>query len=386
MVENIFAKSVFNKQFTFLLSPSLRKTFIANLAEGQLLEGKVVKVLNNNTYLVNFRGSKVVAESMIPLKTGQGIQVRVVQTYPQVVMNLIREVIPEQKVLSLIRSYLPLQINWAELIEDLSRVLTDREFRLLEMIVDKEMLEKVLLSLSSLSFDENKVGNSENIKQFIEYSGLLYESKLKRSLFRRKGLPEQLMKTVEKDFKGLLLRLSKKLEDVMERLNESEEIVLKSKVGSLLRKVSSSIKRIELHQLVNYLTIRNDQQLVFQIPLILPDGLKTAELYIRNNYKKGRKKQDDFHIVFLLNMKGLGELRIDTHLFKKRIGCKIQVGNVETANFVKGNLSELSQRLESLGYIVDKLECFVSCGDDAKKEAPIQGFPLLEMRLLDVVA
>ncbi|KPJ61875.1 MAG: hypothetical protein AMJ42_00650, partial [Deltaproteobacteria bacterium DG_8] len=170
MVENIFVEEAVNKQFTLLLSPSQREEFIANLTVGQLLEGKVVRVLSDNTFLVNFMGSKVVAESMIPLKPGQQIQVRVVKTNPQVVMNLMMEVIPEQKALSLIRSYLPLQINWGELIEDLSKVLTVKELHLLEMVVDREVLEKVLTFLSSLSFDEDKVSNSENIKHFIEHS------------------------------------------------------------------------------------------------------------------------------------------------------------------------------------------------------------------------
>jgi hypothetical protein len=84
-------------------------------------------------------------------------------------------------------------------------------------------------------------------------------------------------------------------------------------------------------------------------------------------------------------MRDLGDLRIDTHLFKKRISCRIQVRNVKTANFVKWNLSELSKRFESLGYKIEKLECVVSHGDALKKEVPLQGFSLLEMRLLDIV-
>jgi len=388
MVEEIFTESIVNKQFTLLLSPSQRQAFIANLAAGQMLEGKVMRVLSDNTFLINFTGSKVVAESMFSLKPGQQIQVRVVQTHPRVVMSLVTEGILEQKALSLIRSYLPLQINWGELVESLSEVLTGKELHLLEMAVNREVLEKVLSSLSSLSLNEDKVSDSGNIKQFVEHSGLLYESKLKQSLFLGERLPRQLVEVVEKDLKGLLLRLSQELEDATGRLNESRDIVLSTKVGDLLRTVNSSIKNIEIHQLVNYLTTRNDQQLVLQIPLVLPEGIKTAELYIRDGYrggKKGERKQDDFYIVFILTMRGLGNLRIDTHLFKKRISCKIQLDSGESADFVKRNLSELTKRFESLDYTVEKLECIVSNKDKVKKEVSLQGFSLLEMRLLDIV-
>ena len=347
----------------------------------------MVRLLSNQKFLINFKGLEVVAESMVPLKPGQQIQVRAVQIHPQVVMNLVMEGVPEQKALSLLRSYLPSQINWGELIGSLREVLTDEELHLLEILVDRELLGKVISSLSSLSFNEDKTGDSEKIKQFIEHAGLFYESKLKESLSLGKRLPRQLMKIVEKDFKGLLLKLSQELEKAAERLNNEGDALLRSKVINLLRTVNSLIKRIELHQLVNYLTTKNDQQLVLQIPLILPEGIKTAELYIRYGYQGGKKrksKQGDYHIVFLLNMRGLGDLRIDTHLVGKKIRCTIQVDNGEIASFVKRNISEFSKRLESLDYKIEEFSCTVK-KEEAEKKLPLDGFSLLEMRILDIV-
>ncbi len=377
-----------NKQVALLLSPSQKEAFIANLISGQLLEGKVVKTLGDTTFLVKIKGLEVVAESTISMKPGQQVQVKVVQIHPQVVMDLVTEMIPEQKALSLIRSYLPLQVHWGELIESLGKVLTGKELYLLEMVVDKKMLEEVLSCLSSITFNEDKVGDSNKVRQFIENSGLTYESKLKQSLLLKGRLPEHLEKTVEKDFKGLLLRISQKLEAAAERLGKGGDVILKGKMGDLLKAVNSSIKRIEFHQLVNYLTTRNDEQLVFQVPFALPEGIKTAELYIRYGGQKGKKKkgrEDDFHIVFLLNLKGLGDLRIDARLFKKKISCKIQVKNGKTADFVKSHLAELSRQLESLDYKVEKIECIASSKGTVNNNVSLKGFSLLEMKLLDVV-
>jgi len=256
------------------------------------------------------------------------------------------------------------------------------------MVVDKKMLEEVLSCLSSITFNEDKVGDSNKVRQFIENSGLTYESKLKQSLLQKGRLPEHLEKTVEKDFKGLLLRISQKLEDAAERLGKGGDVILKGKMGDLLKAVNSSIKRIEFHQLVNYLTTKNDEQLVFQVPFALPEGIKTAELYIRYGGQKGKKKkgrEDDFHIVFLLNLKGLGDLRIDARLFKKKISCKIQVKNGKTADFVKSHLAELSRQLESLDYKVEKIECIASSNGTVNNNVSLKGFSLLEMKLLDVV-
>ncbi|MBW1824159.1 MAG: hypothetical protein JRI87_06300 [Deltaproteobacteria bacterium] len=103
MVENIFVESSGSKQFALLLSASQREAFIANLSSGQLLEGKVVRVLSDYTFLVNFKGLEVVAESVIPMKPGQQIQVKVVQTHPQAMMSLLTGSIPEGKTLSVLR-------------------------------------------------------------------------------------------------------------------------------------------------------------------------------------------------------------------------------------------------------------------------------------------
>ena len=375
------------RQLTLMLSPSQREAFFATLTVGQLLEGKVVKALSDHTFLINFKGLEVVAESAVALKAGEQIQVGVVQTHPQMVVSLITEALPEQKVLSLIRSYLPLNLNWGELVESLSRILKGEERSLLEVTVGKEMVEQLVTCLSSLFYDESKVGESNYLRQFIERSGLLYESKLTHTLFQGEGAVQQPFATTARDLKGLLLELSQKLEDGMGRSKEPGEVV-SGKVGELLQMVHSSIKRIELHQLVNYLTGKNDQQLVFQIPFALPEGVKTAELYLRYGGQRGKKKKsdhDEFYIIFLLAMRGLGDLRMDTHIVKKSINCTIQVGKKETAHFVKNNLSDLSQRLEALGFKVAKLECSVQRSKHLAQDTPLQGFSLLEIRLLDIM-
>jgi len=240
MIEEVLAESIAHKEFTLLLSPSPKSTFIANLDLGQLLEGKVVRSLGNHRFLIDFAELKVVAESMVPLKPGQQIQVRAVQTHPQVVMSLVTEGISDDKELSLIRSYLPSRINWGELVENLGKVLTGKELHLLEMVVERKLLEKVISSLSSLSFNEEKVGSSEKIRQFVEHSGLLYESKLREFLLSGKMLPKQFVEIVEKDFKGLLLKLSQELEKTVEIMNKDGDIILKNKVLNLLSTVNSS--------------------------------------------------------------------------------------------------------------------------------------------------
>ena len=388
MIEGIITESALNSQFTLVLSPSEKSGFSAGLTTGQLLEGKVLEALGNHQFLVDFKGIKVVAESMLELTPGQHMQVKIEQTAPRVVMNLVTDGSAEQKALSLLRAQLPSRIDWGELTESLAKVLTKEKLYQLEMVVDKNVLEKVSSSLSSLSLSKDEVGDGAKLKEFIERSGLLYESRLKEALLLHKVMPKQLREILEKDLKGLLLKLSQELEEAGGKMHKGGDVSLRSTIHNLLQTVNSSVEKIELHQLVNYLTSKNDQQLVFQIPIVLPEGIKNAELYVRSGYqksKKGKGDSQDCHIVFLLTMKSLGDLRIDTQVAKKKMRCTIQVANSTIARFVEQNLPELTHRLTSLDYTIEQLTCTVK-RNEGEKIFPLEGFSLLEMRLVDIVA
>ena len=388
MIEGVITEPALNKQFTLVLSPSEKSGFTAGLTTGQLLEGKVLEALGNHQFLIDFKGIKVVAESMLELTAGQHMQVKIMQTAPRVVMNLVTDGTGEQKALSLLRAQLPSHIDWGELTANLAKVLTKEKLYQLEMVVDKNVLEKVSSSLSSLPLSKDEVGDGAKLKEFIERSGLLYESRLREAFLLNKVMPKQLREILEKDFKGMLLKLSQELKEAAGKIHKGADVSLKSNVQNLLQVVNSSVEKIELHQLVNYLTSKNDQQLVFQIPIVLPEGIKNAELYVRSGYQKKKKGEgdlDDCHIVFLLTMKSLGDLRIDTQVVKKKMRCTIQVENSTIARFVEKNLSELSHRLASLDYTIEKLACTVKSHKE-EKTFPLEGFSLLEMRLVDIVA
>ena len=155
MIEGVITEPALNKQFTLVLSPSEKSGFTAGLTTGQLLEGKVLEALGNHQFLIDFKGIKVVAESMLELTAGQHMQVKIMQTAPRVVMNLVTDGTGEQKALSLLRAQLPSHIDWGELTANLAKVLTKEKLYQLEMVVDKNVLEKVSSSLSSLPLSKD---------------------------------------------------------------------------------------------------------------------------------------------------------------------------------------------------------------------------------------
>ena len=122
MIENIITEFALAKQLTLSLSSSQGRTISANYAVGQLLEGKVEEALSGQRFLINFKGVKVVAESTVPLNAGQSVQVKVAQTSPQVILNLVMDGIEEQKALTFLRANLPSSTSWADIVGKLEKI------------------------------------------------------------------------------------------------------------------------------------------------------------------------------------------------------------------------------------------------------------------------
>ena len=388
MIEGPILESLISKKCALVVSPATKSDFSSGLAPGQRLEGRVVDGLGNHQFLIDFKGSRVIAESMLNLTPGQHLQVTIVQTLPRVVMHLLTDGTGEEKALSLLRAQLPASIDWRELTQTLAKALSKEKLYQLEMAVDRAVLERVRGCLASLSPGKDEGGDGAKLKAFIERSGLLYESRLREALLLYKGIPKQVRDILEHDLKGSLLKLSQELEAAAGKMQGSGDASLRSTVQGLLQMVNASVEKIELHQLVNYLTSKNDEQLVFQIPIVLPEGIKNAELYVRSGYRRSRKGKGDsrdFQVVFLLTMQHLGTVRIDAEVAKKKVQCTIQVAHNAIARFVEQHVSELARRLTSLDYRIEKLVCTVK-SSAAEKSFPLEGFSLLTMRLVDIVA
>ena len=394
MIEEITAQQGINRQLKVLISEGGGNAYSNRFTAGQVLQGLVLQQIGDHRFLLDFNGIEVVAESTIPLKPGQQIAVRVDLTSPRVVMSPVHDGGAAEKALSLLRSFLPGRLSWGELVTRLGSLLSSRELLQSAAPGDRAVLEKVVTLLSSLSGSGvqagsgEKTADAEKIRRFMEDTGIFYESKLRQALIEEGGSRENLRESLARDCKGLLLNLSRELKHLPGVTDEIGETQVKSALQTLVKAVDESIDTIELQQLVNCLSSKKEEQLVFQIPVLLPEGMRTAELYIRSG-SRGNKRcavnPEDMHVVFLLTMQSLGDLRIDARLSKKTIRCSIEVSTPEGAHFVKQHLEWLSERLAKLDYTVEHLSCSVA-KPGPRKRTSLEGFSLLDMQLIDVKA
>ncbi|MBF0551874.1 MAG: flagellar hook-length control protein FliK [Deltaproteobacteria bacterium] len=228
--------------------------------------------------------------------------------------------------------------------------------------VSSATAQKLLDLIGSLTVDVE--GQSVDFfKNFVENSGISYESKLARYVETDgKGQPPP-HELSQKDLKGLLMSVQKELTAGDKKgPGGSQPQVLDSDRSDVITKLAQAVKQgiqnIELNQVTNVVSGKNEQQFTFQIPFSLPEGLRTADLMIRfrSNKEKGKKQSDPnrIYMVFFLNLKGLGDLRVDARMEQRQIGIQFSVARDDVNDFVKTALPELKERLQALDFgVVD---------------------------------
>lgn len=167
------------------------------------------------------------------------------------------------------------------------------------------------------------------LKAFIENSGLLYEAKIAKGDIHG----------TEDDLKGILLRLIEKKGDQSET----------SKTARVL------FNDIEARQLLN---VKGKEEGVFylQIPVSLPQGASTAEIYIRRDGKgTDDHKGDAYGVGFSIELREAGFVSIDAFVRRNNVSIRIKAESSEFLEFMKNFLPELSERLAGRGMILTSM-------------------------------
>jgi len=327
---------------------------------------------------LEFKDSRVVAQSEFNLKPGEVKLARVEDLSPQIILRLIPEETPAvAKLFSLIKSYLPGQTPWGKLLEELPAILENNPH------LEKKTINLIKAVLLDLIFGEKDLGRDDYFKNFITNSGLNYEAMLKKLLLNNFSR-DKLNSFFSNNLKGLLLKIQGELGET----GVSTELWAKSDKTAVevFKPFELLIKNIEHNQLVNYLRNQEDESLLFQIPLNLKNEIKTLKLYFYDNKGKSkkRKKGDDFRLVFILNLSTIGELKIDTRISKKTIGITLEVEKKPIINMIEKLLPELEERLKRKGYQEVTAVCRIM-NDESTRESWGEEPFLSKFRMIDLL-
>ena len=131
---------------------------------------------------------------------------------------------------------------------------------------------------------------------------------------------------LENDLKGQLLRLGRQLENIPSGISENN--ASDKFIAKLMSQVNQAVSNIELQQLVHHFSKEEQHPLLLQLPENLLGEEDRFKIYILPDQQEEAGSKPDpenktFNLVFLLNLSALGDLRIETKVFKDEVSIHV---------------------------------------------------------------
>jgi hypothetical protein len=321
-------------------SPSEAGGHLPPLQIGQIVTGKVIEALSAGRYLISVAGVPLEAMASPALEVGAELALQVDQLTPTLILRRLASG-PDGTldILHLLRTRLPNYVAVGEAIQALRQEWRDlaAQLPIAETFPQTARLHDVLLQL----LPEGSVPDAEQLAAYLRDGGLFYEAKL---LQQRAGPAADLVSIAEHDVKGLLLAALRELETASER----------SPGAGLAQAVRQHLDQIESQQALQLLARLHDAPLSLQIPVWLGQAFATVMLTVdrdgQGTHEGQGGAQGSYHVLFLLDLDGLGATRIAAQATAQALRVVFYVEQQAALPALCEALPELESALHSLGF------------------------------------
>jgi hypothetical protein len=243
-----------------------------------------------------------------------------------------------------------------------------------------------LYTLIKILLPEHAPPTAEHLAAFVRDGGLHYETKLLRLV---ESTPQALAQVAEEDLKGLLLQALQDLETAQGKAGLAKQRFSETPLPAGMKEAATEANRrlthtmqgkepspasfssqdiaaslahhldhIESQQAVNLLAQVKGEPYQLQLPLFTGQGMTTAFLSIepegQGNRKTGKREKGEkgkrYNILFMLNLDGFGQTRIDARIGEKSLWIAFYVDQNSSVALLQRDLSAFREALQSLGY------------------------------------
>lgn len=113
----------------------------------------------------------------------------------------------------------------------------------------------------------------------------------------------------------------------------------------------------------------------FHLPVAAPGQHTTETAEVRVYYHGGQSNKrvdpENAHLAFLLEMSRLGSVEVHVDLYQKHLRCRIECANREATDLFQESSSELQERLQAIGYVVDSIRSVISRPAETRTERSV---------------
>ncbi len=329
---------------------------------GQKVKAEVIRVVDRETVQVRFNDNAVTIRyaASQKLQPGEPIYLHA-KPIPSGKFVLEVEQIPIPSVtvrppleMSVLKNYLPARQPLIQVLAGLKEVFLEGPLtQLRELNIDPVQLKQLQANLQRIIFREFKVPDAAQLKEMIDRSGFHYEAKVKDFVLKP-GLSNKNV-LLENDLKGQLMRLARQLGQIPAGATEST--ASEKFTGKLMAQVNQAVSNIELQQLTHHFAKEEQHPLLLQLPENLLGEEDRFKIYIFPDQREDAGQESDFHnrifnLVFLLNLSALGDLRIETKIFKDEISIHITGSNSDAVQFIQAHVPELEDLFQEVGFSI----------------------------------
>ncbi|MDH5541576.1 MAG: hypothetical protein OEY64_01295 [Nitrospinota bacterium] len=336
--------------------PEIEQSIEKSFTKGELVQGKVVRVLGKDGALVKLKNMELVAKTEKPLVAGESILVRVDKVKPYLNVSLLPNSTPmQEKAASLLRLYLPQAKPAGTLLADLVRAVARLPREALKGTGLEEVLQKIF---SAANVPEKSSGLLSELLAPLREKGTQGKEKGgdEKNILKLLGLSHEAEMAEGKPTRNLkrsLLILQKNLETLSVKDPESYK--------EPLAKVQQTIRNIELRQLMNLDEAKPEKSV--DLPLWNGQEMSTAKIYVKRDggEKEGKKQggKSEITVSVIVEMSRLGVVRGEVKVRpgtageKAPLSAAIYVQDAGSARVMEDELPTLKDALSALGYEPD---------------------------------
>ncbi|MCA1905429.1 MAG: flagellar hook-length control protein FliK [Desulfarculus sp.] len=323
-----------------------REDSLAGLGPGRVVKAEVAGQEAGGLYRLRLMGQDLVAESQVPLKTGQRLNLTVVATKPQLVLSLGAQAAAERARAgqnALGAALQALLLGRQRLGGDLATLLRhDPQKTPPPTPQAGQAMASVRELAQGLVLDQAAAGDPQYLKRLLSDAGMDLEARLARlAADGGRGKPPDSLRT-------LLPGLTRSLAPELALLTVSDP-----ERAAALREFLLAAQNLGEHfaanQRLNAELLPRQALIFLGLPMLLGDQLRQGELLLGLPQDQGDQEGQGASLVFFLELTALGALTVEARLHGAALSGRFLVEDAQRAEFLEEMLPELGERLERLG-------------------------------------
>ena len=297
---------------------------------GEILHGRILKVLAEGEVLISTRGKTFQAYTESPMAMGESHRFQVETVGATIVLRRLGGERIEK--LSPLRLWASSRMGREELSRILGELAALRDSKSFPQGL-RSLLQNLSSLLPTLVYEGPTKSGEKWIYQCLLASGLFWEHKILRTLLGAKAGQGKMPFT--RDLKGILLALLKECDAGSEDFAQA---------GPLMQRIEQALTLLEQDQFLNLLTLREGWGWSWLIP-----GDRSGELRKAEVFGKRSSVGNGYHLFMCLDLSILGKLDTDVFLMGPSVDIRFILEDEEKATMASESVKWIETGLRAVG-------------------------------------